>query len=170
MSCSDPDTSGLAVGRDPYGYGIRGTTTGRGGPLVDTCDENGNLIERYCFFDRCFVDDCGSNLDVREEVIECPAGCEEGSCFTWCPPFGRLLVASLDDGVLVVEHESGQRLRCEADWPTDEYDCSSANVVGTSFLVEVTSTCEPIFRIRAHDVMTAPDEFHACEFLCYAIP
>jgi len=168
LSCTDEDATGLGVGPDPRGYGTRGSTKAPNGSFVDSCDENGDLIERYCFFDRCFVDDCDDDQDALTEVIECPTGCQDGACLTWCPREGPLLVASAHDYGLILEHDSGQKLMCSVDWSTDAYDCSSPDLVGTTLHADVSSACEPIFRLRLNDLEIG--ETHECELLCHALP
>ena len=164
--CMDQDAIG--IGGDPRGYGTRGTTNGRNGTFVDACDENGNLIEHHCYFDRCFVDDCGDNHDALTEVVECPTGCQDGACLTWCPGEGPLFVAFSDGGVLLLENGSGQWLRCTVDWSADGYDCSSPSLIGTRPVADVSSVCEPTFRMRLDDLDVGG--MHECELLCHALP
>jgi hypothetical protein len=163
----DPDATGLGVGPDPRGYGAPSSTTARNGTFADTCDENGDLIEHYCFLDRCFVEDCGEDQDALAEVIECPGGCQDGACLTWCPQEGPLLVASVHEDGVVLEHDSGQRLMCSVDWSVDDYDCSSPDLVGRTLHAAVSSACEPIFRLQLNDLETGG--MHECEFLCHAL-
>ena len=165
--CEDRDVAGDR--RDERAYGTRGTTIGRNGTFLDFCDDDGNLVEHYCFVDHCSVDECGPNEEALEEVIACPSGCSDGTCFTWCPDEDTLVVTSIDDEIVTLEHDSGHSLACTVDWAVDGYDCAAAGLVGIALAVQRTSVCEPRFRVRIDDPTVDFGDEYECEFLCYAV-
>jgi hypothetical protein len=91
-SCTDPDVTT----EDPRGIWTTGTTTGTNGEFTDACDDEGNLLERFCETNCATTDaaplppaDGGtSGIEapcyllgtVRTTLVTCPELCLDGEC------------------------------------------------------------------------------------------
>jgi hypothetical protein len=103
-ACTDSDA--FAAGAIPldFDHATRGSATGIGGTFEDRCDEQGNLVERFC--ETMLACSGGSQNAgacapteqptgvVGERMVDCFGQCQEGACHVPCPEVGDSLHVS----------------------------------------------------------------------------
>jgi hypothetical protein len=65
-NCTDSD--------DGKNYYQKGTATANGQNLTDQCNEDGTLMEKYCY-----------GNEIEAETYQCPYGCQDGACIQQPP-------------------------------------------------------------------------------------
>lgn len=154
---------------DPNGYGVEGTATGSNGTFTDSC-EDGLLSEYRCNNNMiCSQAGCMWDSTASAYVVECPIGCSENACPTWCPLANDTLdVLEVTNGVVTMRHQNGLEFECTLVMAYEEaYDCIAPSLVGHTFVATGAGECTPVFGIQLYDsALGTPAQ---CYFSCAPI-
>jgi hypothetical protein len=169
-SCVETDRG---VGTDPKGYGTPGTATGANGTFTDTCNGVGQLIEYTCNNNMiCSQAGCSWDSNAYGDPVECPYGCADNACPTWCPMADDTFeVLGVTMGDVTMRHRDGQEISCLLEMAYEpDFDCVASSIVGRTFVATGAGDCRPVFGLQVYDSVLGMPFTGQCYFLCVLLP